>query len=141
MWSNLIKDTRPIPSDFISLSLPLFFERCIYFWLCWVSIAGRAPSLAMVSGRCSLAWGRDFLLQGLLLWWYIGSGCMDLTSCSAWDQLPHGMWDLPGPGIELVSLELQGEFLTTGLPGKPSLADLFKGRLSRDSPMSRYLGI
>ena len=28
------------------------------------------------------------------------------------------MWDLPGQGIELVSSELQGGFLTTGLPGK-----------------------
>ena len=30
------------------------------------------------------------------------------------------MWDLPGPGIKRVSLALQGRFLTTGLPGKPS---------------------
>ena len=30
------------------------------------------------------------------------------------------MWDLPEPGIEPVSLALQGRFLTTGLPGKPS---------------------
>ena len=29
------------------------------------------------------------------------------------------MWDLPGPGIKLVSLALQGRFLTTGPPGKP----------------------
>ena len=32
----------------------------------------------------------------------------------------HSMWDLPGPGIELVSPALQGGFLTTGPPGKPS---------------------
>ena len=29
--------------------------------------------------------------------------------------------DLPGPGIEPVSLALQGEFLTTGSPGKPQI--------------------
>ena len=29
------------------------------------------------------------------------------------------MWDLSGPGIELVSPALAGGFLTTGLPGKP----------------------
>jgi len=29
------------------------------------------------------------------------------------------MWDLPGPEIEQVSPTLQGEFLTTGPPGKP----------------------
>ena len=27
--------------------------------------------------------------------------------------------DLPGPGIEPISLALQGGFLTTGPPGKP----------------------
>ena len=30
------------------------------------------------------------------------------------------MWDLPRPGIKLVSLALQGRFLITGPPGKPS---------------------
>ena len=38
-------------------------------------------------------------------------------------RLPGSMvvWDLPEPGIEPVSLKLQGAFLTTGLPGKPQL--------------------
>ena len=40
-------------------------------------------------------------------------------SCEAQALLLHGLWDIPRPGIELVSLELQGRFLTTGLPGKP----------------------
>ena len=31
------------------------------------------------------------------------------------------MWDLPRRGIELVSLALQGSFLTTGPPGKPPI--------------------
>ena len=29
------------------------------------------------------------------------------------------MWDLPGPGLEPVSLALEGGFLTTAPPGKP----------------------
>ena len=29
-----------------------------------------------------------------------------------------GMWDLPGPGIRLVSAALQNRFMTTGPPGK-----------------------
>ena len=39
------------------------------------------------------------------------------------------MWDLPGPGIDLASLESQGGFLTTGPPGKPQVwyLDLFAG--------------
>ena len=32
-----------------------------------------------------------------------------------------GMWDLPGPGIEPVSLTLAGRFFTTEPSGKPSL--------------------
>ena len=40
-------------------------------------------------------------------------GCLGFSSCGAMDQLPHRMWDLPGPRIELA---LQGRFLTTGPP-------------------------
>ena len=31
----------------------------------------------------------------------------------------RGMWNLPGPGIELVSPALAGRLSSTGLPGKP----------------------
>ena len=41
-----------------------------------------------------------------------------LRSCGTWVQLPHGMWDLPGPGIEPISPALAGRFLTTGPPRK-----------------------
>ena len=46
---------------------------------------------------------------------YIG-----FSSCGTWAQLPHGMWNLPRPGIEPVSLALGGGFLTTKPPGKSS---------------------
>ena len=39
----------------------------------------------------------------------------------AWAQLFHGMWDLPGSGIEPMSLALAGGFLTTGPPEKSKL--------------------
>jgi len=41
-----------------------------------------------------------------------------LSGCCAQALLLHGMWDLPRPGIEPVSPELAGGFLTTGSPGK-----------------------
>ena len=41
-----------------------------------------------------------------------------------WAQLPHGMWDLPKPEIEFMSLALAGGFLTTGPPEKPPIASL-----------------
>ena len=37
-------------------------------------------------------------------------------------KLLHGMWDLPGPGLEPVSPALAGGFLTTVPPGKPQFA-------------------
>ena len=45
-------------------------------------------------------------------------GCAGLSSC--------GVWDLPGPGIELVSLALQGGFLTTGPPEEPQTVSFYK---------------
>ena len=40
-----------------------------------------------------------------------------LSSCSTWALLLHGLWDLPGPGIKLVSPVLAGGFFTTEPPG------------------------
>ena len=43
-----------------------------------------------------------------------------LSSCGSRAQLLHGMWDLPGPGLEPVSPALAGRLSTTAPPGKPS---------------------
>ena len=43
-----------------------------------------------------------------------------LSSCGARALLLHGMWDLPGPGLEPVSPALAGGFLATAPPGKPN---------------------
>ena len=45
-------------------------------------------------------------------------------------QLLHGMWDLPGPGLEPVSPAVAGGFSTTAPPGKPS------GRVLSDDKVS-----
>ena len=41
------------------------------------------------------------------------------SSCGSRAQLLRGMWDLPRPGLELVSPALAGRFSTTAPPGKP----------------------
>ena len=41
-----------------------------------------------------------------------------LSSCGTWAQLLRGMWDLPRPGLEPMSLALAGRFSTTAPPGK-----------------------
>ena len=40
------------------------------------------------------------------------------SGCGARAWLPHSMWNLPEPGLELVSTALAGRFLTGGPPGK-----------------------
>ena len=47
-----------------------------------------------------------------------------LSNCGSWAWLLHGVWDLPGPGIESVFSALADGFLTTGSPGKSSMWDL-----------------
>ena len=41
-----------------------------------------------------------------------------LSSCGAWAQLLHGMWNLHRPDIELMSPEQAGEFLFISPPDK-----------------------
>ena len=41
-----------------------------------------------------------------------------LSSCGEWASLPLGMWNLPVPGIELMSPALAGRVLMTAPPGK-----------------------
>ena len=57
-----------------------------------------------------------------------------LSSCGAWAQLLHGMWDLPGPGLKPVSPALAGGFLTTAPPGKPCISLFFPSILGLRSP-------
>ena len=47
------------------------------------------------------------------------------SSCDARAYLPHGMWDIPRPGIEPMSPALAGGFLTTEPPGKSSVSLVF----------------
>ena len=51
-----------------------------------------------------------------------------LSSCGVQAQLPHGMQNLPGPGIKPMFPTLADKFLTTGPPGK-SQSLSFKGQV------------
>ena len=46
--------------------------------------------------------------------WDSGAPERGFSSCGPLAPLSHGMWNLPGPGIEPVSPVLAGRFLTTG---------------------------
>ena len=111
-------------SSWISISLStfiiiIFFSLFISFWLCWVFIAVGGFSLVAASGGYSSLWCVGFSLGWLLLLWSKGSRCAGFSSCGAWAQLFHSMWDLPRPGLEPMSPALAGGFLTTAPPGKP----------------------
>lgn len=71
----------------------------------------------------------------LLLLWSTGWGCVGfgscgswaagLRSCGSWAQLPRGMRNLPGPGMEPMSPALAGAVLTTGPQEKSRTAVLW----------------
>ena len=72
----------------------VFKYNLFIFWLCWVFIAGL--SLVSANGGYSLV-----VVHGLLVAAVSLVAEHRLSSCGAWAELLHGMWDLPRPGIEL----------------------------------------
>ena len=58
-----------------------FFNKFIYFWLCWVFIAACGVSLVAVSGGYSLLRCMAFSLWWLLLLWSMGSRRVGFSSC------------------------------------------------------------
>ena len=56
---------------------------------------------------------RDFSCCGAPSLGHVGS-----SRCGPWAQLLHGVWNLPGPGLEPMAPALAGRFLSMVLPGK-----------------------
>ena len=56
-----------------------------------------------------------------------------LSSCGTWAELPHGTWNLPGPGIKCMSPAVAGRFLTAG-PSRKSPAVRFSYSASHTTP-------
>ena len=110
----------------------------------------RGLSLVAVSGRYSSLRCAGFSLQWLLLLRSTGSMCEGFSSCGsralecrvsscgarAW--LLRGMWDLPGPGLEPVSLAFAGGFLTTAPPGKSSCFIFSQRQFLGDRPTAPF---
>ena len=55
-------------------------------------------------------------------------GCTGFSSCGAWAQLLHRMWNLPRPGMEPMSLNWQAYSLPPDHQGSPD--SIFKKRVS-----------
>ena len=98
------------------------FYGCIGSLFLWAGLLQLQQVVATLWLQCT-----GFSLQWFLLLWGTGSRCMQasvvavhgLSSCGTWAQLFHGVWDLPKPGIKLVSPALVGGFSTTEPPWKP----------------------
>ena len=114
----------------------------VSFWLCWVFAAEPGLSLVAGSGGYFSLWCSGFSLLRLLLLWSVGSRCSGFSSCGLrqsqlagsrvwaqqvciWAQSLHGVWNLPGPGIEPLTPTLAGQ-LFPAVPGKSCLIALFR---------------
>ena len=96
------------------------FSSCGNWGLLFVAVRGLLIAEASLCfGAWALgAWASVVVACGLSS---CGSQALErrLSSCGMWASLLHGMWHLPGPGLEPVSPALAGGFLTTAPPGKP----------------------
>ena len=84
LWLNsnfMVKSFRFSSLIFFFVFLVNLF---IYFWLCWVFVAVRGLSLAVVSGGYSSLWCEGFSLRWLLLLQSTDSRRVGLSSCCSW---------------------------------------------------------
>ena len=125
-----VRDAYKVSAQWqFSLLFKVFLKICLLF--------GRAGALLLRVGFPQPQWvGAPlyFLCTGFSLWrllllgmWTRGSrasvvAACEFCTCDSQAQLPGGVWDLPRPVNEPVSLALQGWFLTTGPSGKPLLS-------------------
>ena len=101
----------------------LFNSHVDFFsvWPCWVLIALHELSLVVTS------WGYSLLqCTSLSLRWLLLLLSKDFSSCGTWAQLLWyraqllcGMWNLPRPGIEPVSLHWQANSYPLQQQGSP----------------------
>lgn len=103
----------------------------IYLFICFFVFVCTGSSLLQSFSSCT---GQGLLFTvvcGLLLlqsmgsrptgfssWQFVGSIGFGLSTCGAWTQLPRGMWNPPGPGIEPMPPASVGGFPSRVPPGK-----------------------
>ena len=98
-----------------------FFNKFIYFWLHWVFVAARGPSLAAARGGHSSPRCAGLSPRRPLSFWRTGSRRAGPSSWGAQAQPLHGTWDPPRPGREPSSPALAGRLPATAPPGKPEI--------------------
>ena len=117
-WSSCYKKKKeikekgtPVDKDAKKKEIPVHYVD-IYFFMaalglcCWIRAFSSRHKWRKLSG-CSV-WPQQ--LQ------YMGSRAHRPSNCGPQASLPHRIWNLPRPGVELVSPALANRFLTTGPP-------------------------
>ena len=96
--------------------------RCCAGFSLVAAIGGRGEG---AQKRCSLSQVYRLLIHWLLLLLSTGSRLPGFRSCGTWAPglssglvAPHGVWELPRPGMEPVASALASGFSTPGPPGK-----------------------
>ena len=103
------------------------FFSCIERGLLFIAVRGLL--IAVASPVVERGWAQQLWHTGSVVVAHGLSSCGSralerrFSSCGAWAQLLHSMWDLPGLGLKPVSPALVGGFLTTVPPGKPHGVD------------------
>ena len=108
-------------SGFKTVFLKNYYYYCYFIYLFLTALGLRCwawASLVVASGGYPTLRCVGFSLWWLLLQQSTGFRRAGFSSCGTGAQLLHGMWDLPGPGLEPVSPALAGGFLTTAPPRK-----------------------
>ena len=100
--------------QFLSLLNFILYILFIYFWLCWVFVAAQGLCLVAASGGYSPVSVHGLLIEVASLLQGTGSKAHRFSSCGSLAQLPSGLWNLPRPGIKLVSPAWAGRFSSTG---------------------------
>ena len=143
----IILSRVPYAIQQVLVGYPLF-KKFFLIYLFYLFIFGCIVSLLLCTGFLQL-WCAGFSLRWLLLLRSMGSRHAGFSSCGARASvvvarglsscgsralecrlsscgtralLLHSMWDLPGPGLEPMSPELAGGFLTTAPSGKPQIS-------------------
>ena len=116
-WMMEVKDLALHYKWQLELAL-LFIFHLIYLHLLIFGCSGFIAMCGLLS-NCS-AWASH--LSGFSCYRARAPGPAGFSSCGMQAQLPHGIWNPPGLGIQPVSPALAGRLLTTGSLGKSCLA-------------------
>ena len=137
-WGDIIQPWH------IVIILSHYFKKIYLFIYLFLAVLGLCSCVWAFTSCCKLGLLSRCDVQashcgGFSCCWaqalgYVGSGAgthrlQSKGSVVVVDELscPGSMWNLPRPGIELMSLALTGRFFTTGIPGKskPTILNLF----------------